>query len=550
MHLSTRLGLASVLFVASLAAQPRLVAGVHEDPTLGFKIRVPDKWTFVPVDLDEKWIVAKYLSNREFSAKLSGGTFKPDMVVTHFSPEKAKLMEKTETRGDTTYTQKSVITFRAYKDWFDQTMQASGLGYTYDVEKVETVGDIQVTRLEMSVTKTNQKVLKVYAWVFDRKSDQSSIAVQFRQLPDWVEKVATDFDRSAKTFKFTAAAASNANGDDDLDAPMWMRDRSKWRELSVSERENIRKGLEVKRRERTLAHIPDGWTTQDSRTKRLTALSHADKKYTQQVLDVADATWDWLDKRFGVLSDDYVMCGLIRICKDYDEYQSYLGKSVDGDSFSETNREIVDYRERAMGNAGGQFRGLVRGLTSSYLYDKDMWIYENQPDWLAQGLARYLSSAELEGKKLVFKSATEERVALREAERAGSLRTFNEVISTPSDDWPRERETAQRYVAHTGAMIRFLESKEAEKLKVFDKFMTRYLQAVVKVAEQWYAEHPAGQQQALTEAEEEQKAKERGKRGKEQRKYILDAVNKEVANFSAKEWQLIEAAWKKWLTEK
>lgn len=546
---SVHLALAVVILAGSVASQqPTFANGHHEDPRVGYRIRVPDKWTMVPVDIDEKWIVGKYLCNRDYNSKLDGMQYKPELRVIHFSADKAKVQEKQETHGDTTYISKNT-TFRNYKDWFGEYIKTTGLGFFIETETTEELGGMSVTKLEIMTNRTGEKVLKYVTWIFERKDDGSTVAVEFSQLHDWVKNVQTDFDRSLKSFRFIEVTAASAGAaDTELENPMWTRFRSKWREMPKLERWKIRQSMEAKRRAMILAAIPEGWKTQDARSKRFVALTHADPKYTALVLDTADATWDWLDKRFGDISDEYVMAGVIRICKDYDEAQAYQGKSADGDSFSDDNREIVDFKDRDSGSGGGGQTNLITGLTNSYFYDKDTYAYAYTPRWLMSGLSSYLATADLEARKLNFKSDTWERVLLREAERENSLRTFNELISTPADDWPKDRAAYWRYRAQLSAMVRFLESREADRIRPLKGFVGNYVRASIKAGEEWVKTRPTSTQ-ARSEEEEEAQAKDQSKEGRERRKFILDVVNKDAANFSQKDWLMIEAVWKKWLTK-
>src|SRR5688572_22839696 len=322
-----------LLFSALAMAQPRFTAGVHEDPRLGYKIKVPEKWTMVPVDIDEKWIVAKYLCNREYAGKVSYMAWTPQMRIVHFSPEKAKVTEKTETRGDTTYMSKQAA-FRNYKDWFKEIIKSTNLGHYIESETTDTLGDVPVTRFEIMTTSSNEKALKFVCWVYERKSDGSTFAVEFSQINDYYKNLADDFERSFKSFRFTDVEAGNgaAAADSELENPMWTRDREKWRELPKQERWKIRPAMEIKRRERVLADVPQGWFVQESKSKRFTAISHTDKKHTTLVLDTAEAVWNWVDKRFNSLSDEYVMAGVIRICEDWNEANTYGAKSAALDS--------------------------------------------------------------------------------------------------------------------------------------------------------------------------------------------------------------------------
>ena len=120
-----------------------LKAGWHEDTKTGFKIKVPDKWECVPIAVEEKWIVAKYLADKPVlgkKGKYMGMEQKPQMRVIVFSDEarKFKPAEVEEDRGEGRPRRRSrykdaEVPYKDYKDYMKRNVQDGG--FYFDKEK-------------------------------------------------------------------------------------------------------------------------------------------------------------------------------------------------------------------------------------------------------------------------------------------------------------------------------------------------------------------------------------------------------------------------------
>ncbi len=410
------------------------------------------------------------------------------------------------------------------------------------------MADGSVTKLEFVTPRTGEKdsVLEYICWVYQRKADGSTVALEFSQLSDHFKSDVGDFEQSLKTFKFLTPTAAPTAAPTTDEKPLWLTDRPAWKAMPKAARQKAREQREAQQRQEITSSPPDGWDVATS--KRFVVLSHSNAKYNALVLDVAEASWEWLDKRFGDVSDDHVMAGTIRICRDKAEFDSYLKGVDEGESFSVKNVEVVDFRDENLGAAGGQV-GLIGGLVNNYFYGKDPYACAFAPAWLSMGLANYLSTGEVAGKRLVFKSANREKAVIRDVVRDKAARTFFDLIQIAADDMPRDRQLAERLAAQSGSLIRFLESKDAERIKPLAKFMSRYMVATVKAGEQWRTENPEVEKEVKTGPEGVEQAKAEAKKNKEMRRFILDTVNKEVAGFPQKDWLVVEAAWKAWLSK-
>ncbi len=535
--------LLSIALAVAGSAQAKFSNGTHEDASIGFRVKVPDKWTPLPVDSSEKWVVGTYVAANERVGKTKEIPYRAHLRIMSFPGHKGGAEPAESPKGgDESKPQTN------YKDWFVDGLKSSGLSYVADSEKTESLADGPVTKLEFVTPRTGEKdsVLKYLCWVYQRKADGTTVALEFSQLSDHFKSDVGDFEQSLKTFKFLTPTTVSIATPGTNEKPLWLSDRAAWQAMQKAARHKVREQLEAQQRQAIASSPPADWEV--ATAKRFVVLSHSNPKYNALVLDVAEATWDWLDKRFGDLSDDYVMAGTIRICRDKAEFDSYLKGVNEGDSFNTKSVEVVDFRDEDLGAAGGQL-GLIGGLANNYFYGKDPHACAFVPTWLSTGLANYLSSGEVAGKRLVFKSANREKAIIREVTRDKAARTFFDLIHTAGDDMPRDRQLAERMAAQLGSLIRFLESKDAERIKPLAKFMSRYLVATVKAGEQWKTQNPDVEKEVKTGAEAEEQAKAEAKKNKEMRRFILDTVNKEVAGFAQKDWLVIEAAWKAWLSK-
>ena len=117
--------------LAGLVPAQGLKNGWHEDTKTGYKIKIPEKWECVPIAVDEKWIVAKYLADRPVSGKKGesiGYELKPQMRVIVFSDE-ARKFKPAEVKADSrtlTNLRMAETPYKDYKDYMKRNGQDGG----------------------------------------------------------------------------------------------------------------------------------------------------------------------------------------------------------------------------------------------------------------------------------------------------------------------------------------------------------------------------------------------------------------------------------------
>jgi hypothetical protein len=520
--------LLAVAFAGCLGvAAPAQKAGVHQDPKKGFSLRVPDKWTTVPVSIDEKWIVAKFLSNRTYETKSRDytdyGEHKPMVLVIEFSDEARKLRVDEEKRGDTTYINKNVP-FRDYKDYLKRNLNE---GFYVEKEEAGTEAGVPCTKFTVRIEKSASMKRRVLAWVF--RGTKGEFAVETEALEDHYEKLEPMMLTTLKSFKLipiTVFEASNPVTGGGSTENMWVRDRRKWRELPIGERQNRRKKIEEERMAKIQKDLPAGWVAK--RTKNYLVLAHADPKFTARLIEAAEAYRIWLDAMFGTVSDEYVMQGVIRVCADRDEAIAYSRGSSDDESFNSDNREVITFQDKGEGNAGTSWGRLFVGMLDQYIYDKDSLLYSDLPSWLHVSLYRYVEGAKMRGGKMVYEPEEWENDAVRDVIRAETCETVKELMSGVAEERESGKATKREFWAQAARLVRFILGPGSKRPEL-DGFLLDYMKRTIKAAEKHDAEFYSVKERATTEEEEEKRSNNRRDYWKKRRIAVLETVQKELA---------------------
>ncbi len=539
-----RSALASALQIAILTCanllpgQGTLSRGTYEDPEKGFKVKVPSKWTQVPTQVDEKWIVAQFQSNKEYEGhhKLDDSyVHRPLMRVIMFDHKLIKEMRETVKAGESEIT-KLKLPYQDYKDYCKRNLSKGGW-FVHEEENGKE-GDLEVTRFQIKVEKGALARLRYICWVFH--GQQADFAVEFEFLEHHFKKLQSDALGPLRSFRFVSRAQdASAGGTGQATPTEW--DRNEWKALPLEERFKRRSLIEKERAKKAIDSLPEGWTVQE--TKHFYILSHAEKKFTARITAAAEACRGWLEKRLGRVNDEYVMKGILRVCKDYDEYKAYRQGS--GDAFSAEDREVVAYEDRDEGTAGASFGTMFYGLFNQYIYDKDKYLYQYLPVWLHWALWDYFDTATAKGRSMLFKPDDHEKEAFNELRRKDGVKSARELMNMTYEDYVKGNKAKLYIDAQFVNLLRFLEGpgKRHKVLRGRD-FILDYMKESIEAAVKYKAEHPVeATPAAATEEEEEAAATKRGQSGAKQRTALLKMVNDKLCNWSDKEWESLNKAY-------
>jgi hypothetical protein len=525
------------LALASILPAQGLKNGWHEDTKTGFKLKVPEKWECVPVSVDEKWIVAKYLGDRAVQVKK--GEFwderKPQMRVIVFSdearkikPAEVKVTSESESRA-LIEAREAEIPYKDYKDYMKRNGQEGG--FYFDKEKETKIGEVPCWQYEIKFEKLTTPRHAV-TWVF--RGDAADYAIEFEVLEDHWAKYQPLFLEALRSFKLIKRDSANVgsggttgSGRSNVTDSTGGKTRDDWKALTVKERIDRRKSIEDSRFQRAKEKLPPGWTVKNS--KNFLVLTHSDQKTTDKIVEAAESCRNWLDKNLGGISDEYAMKAVIRICANYDEYNAYA-RGSDDTTFS-GNREIVTFKDANMGSRRSGFDRVFRGLLMQYLDDKDDLIIGYAPPWAIYGLGEAVSAALPEGGTLKLGADQWEADIMREAQKAGTKTTAKQIMEAPIMklfESPAGMVLAGRLVRH------FLASKK--------DFMVNYLKASIEAAADLTKDQKVSFGEAKTEEEEEARLKERKDAGQKRFSEMVQKVHDKVCKWSDKEWQALDAA--------
>ncbi|HYC79288.1 MAG TPA: hypothetical protein VEI02_16845 [Planctomycetota bacterium] len=535
--------LAACLLVATAAAQEAVFKnGWHEDRKMGFKIRVPEKWDQVPMSPEERWIVAKYLCNREYVAR---GEFyfthKPTLRVIVFLDDAKKVKgPKIDTEETEEGTKITGITLASvpYKDYQDYLKRNSSEGFHVEKEvEGKGAGGVVCKKYDVRIDKLAAAKRRIVTWVF--RNEAGEYAVEFDALEEHFDKLYPTFEQALKSFTFikadAAITAGSSTGESSPGSSFSPTERKKWREMSADERRKRRKDAEEARLNAVKKKIPEGWRI--SQSKNFHVLSHTDERFTEKVVEAAEACRKWMDETFGAVSDEYVMRGVIRVFASYDEYFAYAKGS--SDTFSPLQQELLTFKDANMGARTG-FDLLLTSVGRRYLYDKDPVSYLATPAWFDAGFSGVLGSAVVKDGKLQLQTdAMEARAIAANAGKAAP--SAKDLLSKANDAFYSDGYMTN--AAYSARLFRWL-AGPGQKVPHLKGFLAGYVKTAIELenAEPEKPEDGKERPKSVTEAESEEEEERLLKERKESRKKEGSESMKALFDKATGAWT--DAQWK------
>ncbi|MCP5041117.1 MAG: hypothetical protein GY944_08795, partial [bacterium] len=282
------IGVGALLVPPSVDAAP---GAYHEDTKFGYAVKSPKNWRYIAMSADEKWIAAKFLSDKScfWNDKETGmsAEFKPVMQVIVFVDEVVKKKVETEESEDGSTIWKTFTNpFKDYQDFLKDTY--SGGGWYVSAEEEGKHRDIDVTKYEIKVEKlTYTGPKRIIAWVFH--TPEVDFAVQFEILEGDYKKFKGDVFACLRSFKLVkrdGALSTDTTGKKKREK---VKDED---ELTQEERTAQRKRTEQELHEKVQSNLPDDWKVKSM--GRFLVLNHADPKYAKKMVAHAEAVWSWL----------------------------------------------------------------------------------------------------------------------------------------------------------------------------------------------------------------------------------------------------------------
>ncbi|MCA8966486.1 MAG: hypothetical protein KDC48_16515 [Planctomycetes bacterium] len=531
--------LAASLCAPSTAQELKGRVWTHEK--FGIKMTIPDGFSVVPLQIDEQWIAAKFLSEKTYLSKDKewNHEHKPLLRVIVFT-EKAKQgtgVEKHEKDDGSTFIGIGAVPYQGYRDYVKRHRS----GFFFSKEEEDKVGGEDCLMCEVDVHKGEPK-LHLYSVVFRRPTYEVAVEMEvLEDRRDQLEKIALkviDSLRFKEGVAETTAAVTGAGKS--TSTRLWSAFREEWRKRPSLERAEIRKQMEADHHKAVRAKTPSDWTIEES--KHFLVVSHADERFTKRMVDGAETFYSWCEKEFGKLGDDYVRRPVLRLCKDFDEYKAFHfdSSNTTGWSLAGADTEIGTYWDDYNGSSGRDVSIMFDDILLHYLQEMDTHIVAYTPYWLSFALDDYVGSAFIKGRKVEFKVDDYVRDESRNMQREGKLPDLRKVLEMDADAFLAQMKVDSRSDYAATQALRYVLGP-GQREKPFKEFLQRYFKAVVAVADKHAGDWKSmDTRSAQTEEEEEQQAKDYSSRTKERRKQLQKEINEMVLN------EIDEKAWEKY----
>jgi hypothetical protein len=523
-----RLALALALLAA--AALPLRAQGskAFENPEFGYRIKPPKEWTQVPLQLEEKWQTAKWLSDKpNYYTEPNGGwtrEHKPELTVIAFVAEMVKRKSTVEKKTDDEGKNRLIIDIRnPYKDYLDYLKRTNVDGgfYVSDEKKLEIDGH-QVTQYEIKIEKlTYEGPKRIVTWV--HHTEDVDFAVQMVVFESAYEKLKKEIGSTQRSFGLIPrSAAGLATGD------TGERVIIDERELSPEKRKESRVSLEKQAHAKAKDALTDGWDS--FQVGRVLVLSHTDEKYARRVGEQATAVLDWCDETFPYVGpEEYVRQPVIRVCASTDEEMAYRKGSGGWYFVGERLAEIVTSNTKEGFLTAWEVDWVNTAVLSFWFQERDRTLYMALPDWLDSGLAELIKKSRVDKGKLEFRQDDYGRDQLRLLVKQGNAAHPRELLKLSARDFQGQNSTSyfgSRY--QSGALLRFLlvggASKSPRTRDVLRNYVKTLNVLVDEIEAQSKKEAAAAPKKPKTEEEEEEYFKQVNQGWKNRERKLLDEV--------------------------
>lgn len=536
--------IASLNWTSSIAAaSPQNKAGYHEDTTFGFKLKPPKDWSNIPVKVDEGWLVAKFLSKREYHYTEKGGwtwEHKPELMAIAFIDE--GLKEKKEEVEVTEEDDEVIIRFNnKYEDYQDYLKKTyHGGGYFIADEKEIENNDISITALDIKVEKlTTTGPKRIRTWIYHL--DGVDIAVQIEVLENHYKKLKRTVDAALKSFKAIPRIGALPTEQNTSDSFAWFS-MSRLDSLSLAERNKRMMEQSERRHQEAIDALPKDWS--HSSEKSCLVISNADMKYAKRMADQTDAMMKWLEKNFEYFGPQrYVRAPIIRVCKTSAEQYSY--NRGGGNGWGGTSLEFVTSLEQQRDWAG-DFDWISGRIATHWFQDRDRELYWAMPEWLQEGLEEFLNNSKVKGSKIKFHQDTWDRDDLRDAVRQGNVRGPRSLMQMSRTElWDSNGSNFWNALDESKSLVYFLLDGDGAKNKKYREIIPSYVKNLKLVLEEQKdvveEKEPGAADTPETEEEEEERFRKRRENLRDKEKEFLEKVfERTFADWSSKDWEKFE----------
>lgn len=535
-YLVILLGVWFVCFAATAASAEK-----YKDEKLGFEFVHPKKWNRMPLSSEERWMVAKFTSPREYQAPTSEGyytIFRPylDVIVIAKAVEDATGATVRKTEDGKIVVQKDAP-WKNLKEYLEEHCKSIG-GFHFSAEDEDEVNGMKVRRYEVTIDKLVDGERRVYGWEFETEDAYYGLVTHILAKDDKLWKEIESSFKSFKTFPRTGALPNTAKTGEDI----VIDDGKEDTEVEISE-EDLRKRRDLatsQTLEKIKGQLDKTWSVIES--KNFIAVTHTDSGYTKDLLKHAEALRGWMDDTLGFVGSGYVGKVIIRVCADQEEHSAY---EASRNWYSESP-EVVTYRDRE-GWTDWAMESLNRGLFKAWMRDRNDNILWGAPSWLRNGLTDVVSGAVSKGSKVQFKADIWDRQGIAVLDRDGKLLSAKSFFTMTSDTLWSDYENHRQAQFFTRFLLVGAGSKGKYKNVLKDYVKNLIFLLDEEDAAQAKASGP--KEAPKTEAEEDARFKERQTEWSNKEAQSLESLlQKTFPDWTDKDWDKLDSAYKAEIT--
>ncbi len=542
----------AALFALFAHAAPCPAQKVYKDPKYGFTFKIPRDFNRVPVNMDEKWVVAKFLYKRPLEGKIDFIQMTPEIrviIFPKFDPKDFSKRRIKTKKGRRTVIQLLENPYRNYKEFLRENYNKGG--WHVAEEKETKIGKFPAVYKKILV---NQKLRGsdnisnvIEAWEIDFQD--ATYVLQFEVLADYAHKFRTAIKKASKSFKMiprTEALKTPTSTAGSVEVTYGKKGKSATKTPEERRRERIEELERIKEKARTT--LPEGWSFFKKGPFLILQNKKVDKRFANRVAKQANLVWKWLHENLDYIGEDFAVGAVIRICNSAAEANAYIdtsGKSA----YSARSREIVIYKDRDFGFAENSWRMNV-GLAQRFLADKNMRLWYSLPPWLDDGFVYFIGNLKMKGSRLLPKPDEWDMEILRDRLRKNEFKKAREIVTSK---YGKSYNSLNDRVQSL-AINHFLMTK-GKKHKKYRNIIPDYLGTLDRRIRQLEKEWRRALEEARREAEKSKKKdgddEDEEKRAwytkwKEKRNKIYEECLKEVfGSWTEKDWENFDKDWKR-----
>ena len=462
---------AATLWIAAPAAGQK----TFKDPRYGFQLVVPKDFRQVPINMDEKWVVAKFLYKRSLEPKNSVFWVEktPELRVIIFPKVDVKEVIAARKKNKKVVVREKgkdkVINllahlqnpFRSYKEYLRENYKKGG--WFVKDEKKTTIGGLPAVQKVITVEDKMGYGGKgtLFAWEIDY--GDAIYVVQFDVIADYDRKFKPAISKGVKAFKKTPrteALRSKLTTSASEETKRSVEAASSKKKLSPAERKKARQSDLARAIDKAKQTLPDGWKWYQHGP--FTVFYSSSLKFAKRVSKQANLMWKFMNNNFSYIGKDHSVGGILRICRNSAEASLYEETSSRSGRFTLTHREIVLCDDKDWGFNDSGSGALNQRILSQYLADKNSRLWGSLPPWLTWGMQLYIDSLKMKGNRLVSKPDEWDMDVIRKALREGKFKAAKELFVAKYDEFQATREDRVQCFA----MVRSLMKSNKKKYKV------------------------------------------------------------------------------------